>query len=53
MTNTPGESGDPRSPHYADLAADWAAGKYHPMPFTRRAVEAATTERTRLIPPQP
>ena len=50
MTNLPGESGDPESPHYSDLIADWAAGKYHPMPFTRRAVEAAAVERIRLAP---
>jgi len=50
MTNTPGESGNPESPHYSDLASDWAAGKYHPMPFSRKAVEAATTERFTLVP---
>lgn len=50
MTNMPGESGDPASPHYADLIDDWANGRYHPMPFTRKAVEAAATERLQLIP---
>jgi len=50
MTNVPGESGDPSSPHYSDLLADWAAGKYHPMPFSRKAVEAATVERIVLRP---
>jgi hypothetical protein len=45
MTNVPGESGDPASKHYSDLLGDWAAGKYHPMPFSRKAVEAATEER--------
>jgi penicillin amidase len=50
MTNMPGESGDPASPHYSDLTADWAAGKYHPMPYTRKAVEAATMERITLAP---
>src|SRR5262249_20834311 len=50
MTNVPGESGDPESPHYADLLDDWANGRYHPMPYTRRAVEAATAERITLIP---
>jgi penicillin amidase len=50
MTNLPGESGDPDSPHYADLIDDWANGRYHPMPFTRKAVEAAARERIRLIP---
>ncbi len=50
MTNAPGESGDPGSPHYSDLLNDWSAGRYHPMPFTRKAVEAATTERILLTP---
>jgi penicillin amidase len=50
MTNVPGESGDPSSPHYSDLIDDWAAGRYHPMPYTRAAVEAATTERILLMP---
>jgi len=50
MTNVPGESGDPESPHYSDLLDDWASGRYHPMPFTRQAVEAAAAERIRLMP---
>jgi penicillin amidase len=50
MTNVPGESGDPTSKHYSDLLADWAAGRYHPMPFTRKAVEAAMEERIILRP---
>jgi penicillin amidase len=50
MTNVPGESGDPASPHYSDLIEDWATGQYHPMAFTRKAVEAVTTERITLLP---
>jgi penicillin amidase len=50
MTNVPGESGDPSSPHYADLLNDWANGRYHPMPYSRPAVEKATKERIRLLP---
>jgi penicillin amidase len=50
MTNTPGESGNPNSPHYADLALPWAEGRYHPMPFSRKAVEAATIHRLTLVP---
>jgi penicillin amidase len=50
MTNVPGESGDPSSKHYGDLLQDWAAGRYHPMPFSRKAVEAATEERIVLRP---
>jgi len=50
MTNAPGESGNPGSKHYDDLVGPWAKGEYHPMPFSRRAVEAATEERIVLKP---
>jgi len=50
MTNVPGESGDPASRHYSDLLADWAAGRYHPLPFSRKAVEAVTEDRIVLHP---
>jgi penicillin amidase len=50
MTNVPGESGDPASKHYGDLLADWAAGRYHPMVYSRKAVEAAMEERIVLRP---
>ncbi|HEX6545814.1 MAG TPA: penicillin acylase family protein [Bryobacteraceae bacterium] len=51
-TNTPGESGNPGTRHYADLAHDWAAGRYHPLPYSRKAVEAAAEERIVLEPVQ-
>ena len=50
MTNVPGESGDPTSKHYDDLIEDWAWGQYHPMAFSRKAVEAVTEERLTLKP---
>ncbi|HBY60648.1 MAG TPA: hypothetical protein DEH78_12555 [Solibacterales bacterium] len=50
ITNVPGESGDPASPHYANLLDDWAKGRYHPLPYSRKAVEAATIERITLAP---
>jgi penicillin amidase len=50
MTMVPGESGDPLSRHYDDLLEAWAEGRYHPMPFSRREVEAAAVERTMLAP---
>ncbi len=50
MTNTPGESGNPDSPHYSDLAEPWSKGEYHQMPYSRKAVEAATEERIVLLP---
>ncbi|MBI1340471.1 penicillin acylase family protein [bacterium] len=48
--NSPGQSGDPDSPHYRDLADIWAAADTHPLPFTRDAVEARTKTRIRLEP---
>jgi penicillin amidase len=50
MTNVPGESGNPGSPHYGDLINGWADGDYHPMPYSRKAVEAAAEERLTLTP---
>jgi penicillin G amidase len=50
MTNVPGESGNPGSPHYGDLISGWADGNYHPMPYSRKAVEAAAEERLTLTP---
>jgi len=48
--NTPGQSGDPASPHYRDLAADWAAGRYFPLLYSRKAVEEAASQRIELLP---
>lgn len=48
--NTPGQSGDPASPHYADLAALWAKGDYVPLLFSSDAVEAAADMLIELIP---
>jgi penicillin G amidase len=50
MTNVPGESGVPGNPHYGDLINGWADGHYHPMPYSRKAVEAAAEERLTLVP---
>ena len=50
MTNVPGESGNPGTRHYRDLVDDWVAGRYHPLPFSRKAVEAAAEERIVLRP---
>jgi penicillin amidase len=49
-TNAPGQSGDPRSPHYADLAERWASGKYVPMLYSASAVDQATEVRIVLVP---
>ena len=29
--NAPGQSGDPRSPHYGDFAETWSKGEYVPL----------------------
>jgi penicillin amidase len=50
VSNVPGESGDAASAHAFDLVEDWLQGRYHPLPYTRRAVEAAAGERLRLTP---
>lgn len=50
--NAPGQSGDPRSPHYEDLAPLWAQGQYVPMLYSRDAIEAAAVQRIRLEPKQ-
>jgi penicillin amidase len=48
--NAPGQSGDPRSSHYADLAPLWAKGEYFPLLYTRAAVDEATETRIELRP---
>jgi len=49
-TNTPGQSGDPASPFYRDLFAEWARDRYFPVLYTRPKIDAATSSRTRLSP---
>ena len=48
--NTPGQSGNPDSPHYRDLAPLWAAGQYMPLVYSRAVVERETLQRIRLQP---
>jgi penicillin amidase len=48
--NTPGQSGQPGSAHYADLVPLWNAGRYFPLIYTREAVERNTRDRLRLLP---
>ena len=45
-----GQSGNPASPHWADQAALWAAGRQHPLPVSRPAVEAAARTSLRMAP---
>ena len=48
--NAPGQSGDPRSAHYDDLAARWAAGAYVPLLYSAAAVDGAAELVIRLSP---
>ncbi len=45
-----GQSGNPLSPHYADLFARWRDGETVPLPFSEEAVAAATRSTLRLEP---
>lgn len=49
-TNTPGQSGDPDSPHYRDLFAMWANNRYFPAVYSRERVEQVTEARLLLQP---
>jgi penicillin amidase len=40
--NAPGQSGNPTSKHYGDLAEKWARGAFVPMLYSREKVDAAT-----------
>jgi penicillin G amidase len=48
--NTPGQSGDPDSPHYRNPFELWAQGKYFPISYSRKKVESVIESVTRLAP---
>jgi len=50
VVNTPGQSGDPASPHYRDLAPLWAEGRYFPLLYSRGAIEKAAESHFVLRP---
>jgi penicillin amidase len=50
VINTPGQSGQPGSPHYSDLLQPWDVGRYFPLLYSRKAVEGETTDRLKLVP---
>ncbi len=50
VTSAPGQSGQPLSPHYADLAPLWDRGEYFPLAFSRKMVEESTRHRLLLKP---
>jgi penicillin amidase len=43
--NSPGQSGDPRSRHYADLITAWARDESIPLLYSRQHIEGATEHR--------
>ncbi len=49
-TQTPGQSGQPGSPHYADLLPLWERGEYFPLAFSRAKVEEVASHRLLLVP---
>jgi penicillin amidase len=49
-TSVPGQSGQPLSPHYADLLPLWAEGRYFPLLYSRGRIEAESKDRLILEP---
>lgn len=50
MTNTPGQSGDPKSVYYSNLFGKWAKDQYFPAYFSPEKIKANTTEHQTLVP---
>ena len=48
--NNPGQSGDPRSPHYKDLFEPWANDEAFPLLYSRSAILEAAEARIELVP---
>ena len=48
--NTPGQGGDPDSPHYRDLFEVWARDRYFPIFFSRAKIDSVTESTTVLRP---
>jgi penicillin amidase len=48
--NVPGQSGQPGSPHYDDLLPLWRMGKYFQLAYSRKAVDAVTTDVLEMKP---
>lgn len=51
--NLLGQSGDPASPHYRDMAQPWIEGRMLPLVFSAARVDAEAVSRTILDPTQP
>ncbi|SEH04046.1 penicillin amidase [Nonomuraea solani] len=50
FVSAPGQSGDPASPHYADLAAPWSSGTQVPLLYSPAAVARNTESVITLVP---
>ena len=50
VTQAPGQSESPASPHFSDLAELWASGTYFPLVFTEVAVQAHAKSTLTLVP---
>lgn len=48
--NAGGQSGNPLSPHYADLIEPWRQGRYHPLLFERELILQASESSLTLAP---
>jgi len=48
--HTTGQSALPGHPHRADLVDLWATGRYHPLLWSRQAVDRHATARLQLLP---
>ena len=48
--NMPGQSGDPRSTHYRDLAGPWSQGRFVPLLYSPARIAEATIRRIVLRP---
>jgi penicillin amidase len=48
--NVPGQSGQPGSPHYDDLLPLWRTGRYFQLAYSRKAVDAVTTDVLEMKP---
>jgi penicillin amidase len=49
-TSAPGQSGQPGSPHFSDLAKLWGDEHYFPLPYSDSAVSANAEATLLLIP---
>jgi penicillin amidase len=50
VTNTPGQSGQPGSPYYANLLPLWASDRYFPLVYSASAIETHARHRLTLRP---